>query len=70
MPQAKKTMNDAQRLRSQPDADLKTVVGSLPATSSASESTARHDRECADGSTLTVTSVAGAPVEYTVTPAP
>lgn len=64
-------MNDAERLVAQPDAELQAVLDSLPATSSASESTARHDRAFADGSTLTVTSTAGDPVDVTVTaPAP
>lgn len=63
-------MNDAERLAAQPDAELKAVLDTLAATSSASESTARHDRACTDGSTLTVTSSDGGPVELVVTAPP
>lgn len=47
-----------------PDDELRAVMEELPRLSAASKSEARHDRACADGSVLVVTSRDGAGCEY------
>lgn len=61
---------DAQALMDSPDAELRTAITDLPRVSGSGGSEARHDRLCADGSTLVVTSRDGGAVEMVVVPPP
>jgi hypothetical protein len=64
-------MTEAEHLRDHPDGELLELLDELQRLSRTSESEARHDRECADGSTLTAISREGERCELTVTlPAP